>query len=336
MQRREFITLVGGAAARPLTALAEKAFVVHHIAVVHPALPVSELNENTQDSDLWSAFFKEIRRLGYVEGQNLSIERRSAEGKPERNAEIARDLISLKPEVIFVGTGRLALTFKDQNTPVPVVMTVGVDPVSMGIVDSLSRPTGNITGFCGVGGPEFYGKYVQLLREVRPDLKKVGFVAPKSAWGATYQKIAASLSASTGISIIGPGVESPSGEAEHRLCLTTMISEGVEGLIISESTEHIKHRRFIVDFAREHQLPAIYAISLFARDGGLMSYAVDYKEMGKGAAHYVDLIIQGAKPSELPIQQPTKFELIVNLKAARAAAIDISASVLASADEVIE
>jgi putative ABC transport system substrate-binding protein len=215
-------------------------------------------------------------------------------------------------------------------------MTVGVDPVSMGIVDSLSRPTGNITGFSGAAGPEFYAKYVQLLREVRPDLKKVGLVAPNSAWAASYKKIAASMSASTGVTIIGPGVESPSGEGDHRLCLTAMISSGAEGLIVSESTEHLPHRRFITEFAIEHRLPAIYAYRLYANDGGLMSYGVDYTEFGKGVAHYVELIIQGAKPSELPIQQPTKFTLVINLKTAKALGLTISPTLLTRADEVIE
>jgi putative ABC transport system substrate-binding protein len=174
--------LIAGAAAEcPAFLHGQQRAKVYRIAMVHPSSPVADMNEESRDNVFYPPLFRELRGLGYVEGQNLLIERRSAEGRPERHAEIVRDVISHAPDMIFVFTSRMALLFKNANSTIPVVM-VGTDPVAMGIVESLSRPGKNITGFTLDAGTEFVGKHLQLLRDMLPNLSKVGFLAPKTEW----------------------------------------------------------------------------------------------------------------------------------------------------------
>jgi putative ABC transport system substrate-binding protein len=300
---------------------------MHHLAIVHPSAPAADLIQATNGPVLQA-----LQRLGYIEGQNLVIERWTAEGRPERYGEIASDVVAYKPDVVFLPTGRLAQAFKRVTSTVPIVVLVGSDPIPMGIVENLSHPEANITGFTTEAGPAFLGKLFQIMKDLKPTMRKFGFLAARQAW----QSVLASTSQSLGISVVGPMVESPFGEQEHRVALNSMIDDGIEGLVLSTTFESVAHRRMIIQLVQDHRLPAIYPLPQYARDGGLLAYTADFDEVFAGLAAYLDLILKGAKPGDLPFLQPTKFQFTINMKAARAIDLNIPAPLLASADKVIE
>jgi putative tryptophan/tyrosine transport system substrate-binding protein len=336
MRRREFIGVLSGSAlAWPIAARSQQPTKMYRLAIVHPSAPVADLTEETTHGTFYPFFFKALRQLGYAEGQNLAVERWTAEGRPERYEEIASDVIASKPDVVFVPTGRMTLPFKHLTSTLPMVVLVGSDPIQMGIVENLSHPGANITGFTTEAGPEFLGKIFQILRDLKPALKKVGFLAPSQAWSA-WQPVILATSQSMGISVVGPTVESPFSEQEHRSSLTSMIDDGIEALVVSTAFETVAHRSMIIQLVQDHRLPAIYPLPEYVSAGGLMAYTGDFSEVLMGLAHYVDLILRGAKPGDLPYLQPTRFHFAVNLKAARAIELDIPAALLASADKVIE
>lgn len=244
-------------------------------------------------------------------------------------------MIGHKPDVVFVPTGRMALPFKHTTSTLPIVVLAGADPIRMGIVENLSRPGANITGVTTEAGPAFLGKHFQLLRDLKPGLKKAGFLAPRQGW-EIWQPVLTATSQSMGISVVGPMVESPFKDQDHRASLASMIDDGIEGLVVSTAFEILAHRPMIVQLVQDHRLPAIYPFREYVNDGGLMSYTSDFREVMTGLAHYVDLILRGTKPGDLPYLQPTRFQFAINLKAARAIELNIPAALLASADELIE
>ncbi|MEH2561142.1 ABC transporter substrate-binding protein [Bradyrhizobium sp. AZCC 2289] len=335
MRRRDFIGLASVAAAWPLAARSQQPANMYRIAIVHPTAPVADLTEETTHGEFYPSFFRALRRLGYIEGQNLFVERWTAEGRTDRYEEIAREVIGHKPDVVFVPTGRMALPFKHTTSTLPIVVLAGADPIRMGIVENLSRPGANITGVTTEAGPAFLGKHFQLLRDLKPGLKKAGFLAPRQGW-EIWQPVLTATSQSMGISVVGPMVESPFKEQDHRASLASMIDDGIEGLVVSTAFEILAHRPMIVQLVQDHRLPAIYPFREYVNDGGLMSYTSDFREVMTGLAHYVDLILRGTKPGDLPYLQPTRFQFAINLKAARAIELNIPAALLASADELIE
>jgi len=236
---------------------------------------------------------------------------------------------------VFVPTGRMALRFKHITSTLPMVVFTGTDPILIGIVENLSRPGANITGVTTEAGPAFLGKYFQILSDLKPALKKVGFLAPQQGWNI-WQPVLTAISQSMGISIVGPMVESPFKEQEHRASLKSMIDDGIEGLVVSTVIETVAYRQMIAQFVQNHRLPAIYPYSSYVNDGGLMSYMSDIREASMGLARYIDLILKGTKPGDLPYLQATKFLFTINLKAARAIELNIPVALLASADKVIE
>jgi putative ABC transport system substrate-binding protein len=334
MRRREFITLLGGAAATwPLGAHAQQPASAHRIAVVHPALSPEDMSERG-NSPFHRAFFAELRRLGHVEGKNFVVERRSGDGRPERYAEVARDLVNLKPDVIVVSGARMLAYFRDVTTTIPIVAITG-DPILFGIVSSLSRPEGNITGFSADASIEIHGKYLEFLKEIKPGLSKVGLLAPRLAWepyGGPLREIANRM----GLIILGPPLDNPVGEPEYRRVVETMVEEGVDALLVTAAAENFSYRRFIIELAEKNRLAAIYPFAEYVKLGGLIAYAVDLGDLGTRAAGYVHNILQGVKPGELPYYMPTKLQLIINLKTAKALGLTVPPTLLASADEVIE
>jgi len=336
MKRREFIGTLGGSVlAWPIAAWSQHPTKMYRMAIVHPSAPVAGLIEETTHGSFYPFFFKALGQLGYIEGQNLAVERWTAEGILDRYEEIVGDVIVHKPDVVFVPTGRMALAFKHMTSTLPIVVLAGSDPVHMGIVENLSRPGANITGFTTEAGPDFLGKSFQLLRDLKAGLKKVGFLTNRQGWEA-WQPVITATSQSMGISIVGPAVESPYGEQEHRTALTSMLDNGIEALVVSTALETIAHKNMIIQLVQDHRLPAIYPHAEYVRSGGLMIYAADFSEVLAGLAHYIDLILRGAKPGDLPYLQPTRFQFTINLKAAKAIELNIPATLLASADKVIE
>jgi putative ABC transport system substrate-binding protein len=337
MKRREFIALVAGAVARPRAALTQQPTKVYRIAVVHPSLPVSQLTE-TSDLPWWRALFQELRLLGYVEGQDLVVERYSGEGREQDYARLAHDLVHLKPDLIFAITSRMVGHFKAATTTIPIV-GIFSDPVGFGLVAGLAKPGGNITGIDVNVGFDIQTKRLELLREAIPSLTKVGFLASRGVWDSPAGIAAREAAQQLGISQIGPLLEGAIQESEYRRVFAAMKEEGADAIILSDQGEHFRYRRLISELSEKSRLPAICPNRQFLECGvlgGLMSYGTSLVHEHRRLASYIDHILKGADPSDLPIQQPTKFELVINLTTAKALGLTIPQSLLLRADEVIE
>jgi putative tryptophan/tyrosine transport system substrate-binding protein len=336
MRRREFITLLGcAAAAWPLTAPAQQSAKLHRIAIVHPSATVADMSE-TGDHPYYPALFKELRWLGYVEGRNLVVERYTAEGREERFTELAREVARAKPDLIVASSPGLVLSFKAATETIPVVGSMG-DAVADGIVASLARPGGNVTGVSAIAGLEIWGKRLQILREAIPTASKVGFLAAtRGGWDLASGRAMQEAARQAGISLLGPGLESPIQQTEYRRVLGAMAQEHADGLIVSVEPNNYTYWRLIVDLAEKARLPTIFPDRVFYEIGGLMSYGSSIADVYRRLAGYVDQILRGAKPGEIPIYLESKFELLLNLKTAKALGLAIPTSLLVRADEVIE
>jgi putative ABC transport system substrate-binding protein len=333
MRRRELIAglLLAATTGR---AQAQQSAKVYHIAIVHPSAPVAELTET--GTARFVALFKELRRLGYVEGQNILVERYSGAGRTQHYSELASEVVRKKPDLIFTNTSRMVQNFKAATATIPIVGLMA-DPVPMGIVDSLARPGGNITGVCVDAGLEIQGKRLELLREAVPGISRVGFLASRDVWENPLGIAALRPAAERmGVSIIGPPLEGTLEEAEYRRVFDAMIEGHPDAVIVSDQTENSSNARLIVELAAKSRLPTIYPYREQVEAGGLMAYATDLSDLYRRAAGYVDQILKGAKPGEIPIYLAVKFELIVNVKAAKAIGLTIPPSLLLRANEVIE
>jgi putative ABC transport system substrate-binding protein len=332
MRRREFIgSLIGTAVAWPLAASAQQPAKVYRLAVVHPSRPVTEMNET--GSNYYKGFFGELRRLGYIEGQNLIVERYSGEGNSAHYGELASEVVRQQPDVIFASSTRMIARLKAATTTIPIVGNMGT-PVEDGLVDSLARPGGNITGVTSDPGIEILGKRLALLRELIPTASRVGFLVSRDLPGdwAEFQKAAQQA----GVSPVGPPLEGTINEAEYRRVFKVMTEERADALVVSDQVEHTTNIRLIIELAEQSRLPALFPYRYYAEQGGLIAYGTGRDDINRRAAGYIDRILKGAKPSELPIQQGTKIELVINLKTAKALGLTVPRILLAGADEWIE
>jgi putative tryptophan/tyrosine transport system substrate-binding protein len=333
MRRREFITLVGGAAAAwPLTAFGK----AQRIAIVAPTVPVTIMTETTDDP-FFPALFKELRRLGYVEGQNLVIERYSGGGRASHYADLARDVVSRNPDLILAITNDVTLDFKAATTTIPIV-GIFASPVESGIVSSLARPGGNVTGVAvNIGDleEERWDKRRQLLRQLVPHLSRLA-VLDTRPFRDTWEALIPELNRRWAVTYVGTPLNYPINEAEYRRVFAGLVQDRAEGIMVTDDDVHVANAKLIVELAEKSQLPVIYPFKLFVEAGGLMSYGIDVSVYGHNIADIVGQILKSAKPSEIPVRQPTKFELVINLKAAKALDLTVPATLLATADEVIE
>jgi len=335
VKRREFITLLGGAAACwPLTARAQRLARPDRIAIVHPSLPITELKETGNSG--YGFLLKELRRLGRVEGQNLVVERYSGHGQTEHYAELAREVVGREPQVIVTNASRLVLNFKAATATIPIVGLMA-DPIAFKIVDSIARPGGNITGVSVDAGLEIWGKRLQLLREAVPEsVSGVGYLASRDTLSTSQATAVQRAAKQLGISLIVIPLEGTIQEAEYRRVFEAMAQGHARAIIVSDQVENYAHRRLIVDLANHNRLPGVYPWREYAEVGGFMAYGIDNADMFLRAAGYVDQILRGAKPGDIPIYQPTKFELVINLRTAKALGLEVPPALLARADEVIE
>ena len=331
--RRAFI--LGGVAAlgAPLAVHAQETGKVYRIAIVHPVRRVTDMNE--RGDRIYQAFFSELRRLGYVERKNLAVERRSAEGQPGRYPDLTREVVQLKPAVICASSTQLVSAFKAATTTIPIV-GITYDPVAYGLAASLARPGGNITGFSVNAGDEVFGKYLELLRQIAPEVLRVAYLSRRAAWDGRQGRMMIEAAERARLTLIGAPLNDPILEPEYRRVFATLARERVQGLVVSDHAENLAHQHLIVALAAQSRMPAIYPFQDFANAGGLMGYGFDVADVWVGAARYVDRILRGAKPGDLPYQQPTKFELVINLKTAKALGLTIPPSLLLRADQVIE
>ena len=333
MRRRDFITALGAAATWPLAAQAQQPAQMKRIAFVHPGSKVSELSVSGKPQ--YRAFFEELSRLGYVEGQNLSVERYSGKGQPERYAELTRDVVNTHPDLIVAVGARLSLDFKMATTTIPIV-TVIIDPIAMGLVASIARPGGNITGVTISGGLELIGKRMGLLVEAMPKLSTLGYLVSRPYWEDPRGAAAREAAKRAGISLKAALLGSAFNEAEYQRVFRSMEQDRADALMVSEDAEHVTNRATIVELAAKGRIPTIYPFREFVEGGGLMAYSIDLPDTFRRLASLVDKVLRGANPADIPFFQPTKFEMSINLKTAKTLGLEMPAILLASADQVIE
>jgi putative ABC transport system substrate-binding protein len=330
MRRRKFIAGLAGAAAFPLAAFAQQSAGTRRIGVL-TALAATDPAAKRQVA----AFVHQLEELGWAEGRNLQIDYRWAAGDQERMQVFAKELVELQPHAILTRSTPVTAALLRQTRTIPIVFTVVSDPVGERFVESLAHPGGNVTGFTNV---EFSltGKWLELLKEIAPGIKRVAFIFdPKLApgGGSYYTRL---IEASTATSAVVPTVAPVHDAVEIERAIGEFVREQNDGLVVLPDATTLGHRELIVALAARHRVPAIYAFRDIVVDGGLISYGIDVVEQYRQAAGYVDRILKGAKPAELPVQLPAKFEMTINLKTAKTLGLDVPLLLQQRADEVIE
>jgi putative ABC transport system substrate-binding protein len=328
VKRRDFITLLGGAAVWPLAARAQQAERMRRIGML-----TNLAADDALATARVAAFAQAMHELGWIVGRNLRIDYRWGQNDPERLRKYAAELVALAPEVIVANANPSTTALQHATRSVPVVFVNQVDPVGAGFVESLARPGGNITGFTnfeyGLGG-----KWLELLKDIAPRVTRVAVLRdPASASGTGQLGAIQSVAPSFGVELRPIDVRN-TGEIERALAAFSRMPNG--GMIVTGTGFALSHRDAILALAARHGLPAVYSFRHHVEHGGLISYAPDALDPYLRAAGYVDRILKGEKPADLPVQAPTKFELVINLKTAKTLGLEIPPTLLARADEVIE
>ena len=329
MDRRATVLALLALGGRPLAAGAQQAAKVARIGYLSAGL--------TSEPQLRDAFVQGLRDLGYVEGRNVWIEYRSAEGKLERVPALAAELIALKVDAIFVAGGtRVTLTAMQATKTIPIVFANVGDPVESGLVTNLARPGGNVTGLSSLG-PELVGKRLELLKQAVPGVDLVAVLWLPGALGErTDQEMLAGVERAARALGVRLQFFEARGPDEFAKAFSEMSVARVGALTVLPSNRFLREHRRLVELAGQTRVPAVYTSREFVDAGGLMSYGANSADLHRRAATYVDKILKGAKPGDLPVEQPTKFELVINLRTAQALGLTMPKAVLAHADEVIQ
>jgi ABC-type uncharacterized transport system substrate-binding protein len=330
MRRRDFMKIIGGAAAAwPLATSAQQGDRVRRIGV----LMWLDENDPGAKSD-FSAFSQALSDLGWTDGRNILMDLRWHGDNTNRIPALAQELVSLQPDVIVTSGGSATVAVQRETRTIPIVFAGMGDPVDSGLVPQLNRPSGNITGFARLEG-SLAGKWLELLSEIAPGLRRAAimFNSEITPRRSMFMPSLVTAAQSLKVMLISAPVLS---DVEIETAIMTLGREPGGGLVVMPDLFMYVHRVPIISAAARNNIPAVYHLSDFARDGGLLSYAPDAGDLFRRAASYVDRILRGAKPSELPVQFPTKFEMIVNLKTAKALGLAVPRSILVRADEVIE
>jgi putative tryptophan/tyrosine transport system substrate-binding protein len=327
MKRREFVTLLGGALA-VWPAHAQQPSRTRRIGVL---IPFSETDSETQA--LLAAFKQRFQELGWTEGSNVTFEHRYTDGNPERTRAAANELADFSPNAILAYANPAVSALMPVTKTIPIVFTQASDPVGSGFVSNLAHPGGNITGFHSFE-PAIASKWLETLKQVAPEVRRAAVVHhPNIAANTAFVRAAESASSTFGVTVTGAGVRNL---AEIERALTEFAREPDGGLIVAPAPPTFDNRTQIVAMAERLRLPAVYSYRFFVTIGGLIAYGIDGKELWRAAASYIDRILRGEKPGDLPVQLPTKYHLVINLKAAKALGLEIPDKLLALADEVIE
>ena len=325
MHRRAFIGTLAGAALVPLhAAKAQRVDRIYRIGFISPTTPGSRN----------AAFLQGLQEHGYVEGRDVVIEMRSADGRPERLAGLVEDVIRLKIDVLVVGATIGARAAKAATTTIPIVFAGSSDPVAGGVVANLARPEGNITGVSLAYGDGFAGKWLELLKDATPSLSHAAVLWSRSNPAAA--RFVEELEIAARTLDVRLDVHHAMNSQELEKALADTANTDARGLVVTPSPFAATHQDQLVQFAARRRLPAMYFVRDFTDLGGLMSYGPSITDTYRRAAAYVDKILKGAKPGDLPVEQPTKFELVINLKAAKALGLTLPRSLLARADEMIQ
>ena len=321
--RRAFLgTLAGGVLAVPLAATAQPAVKVARVGFL-----------GTSQGSALEAFTDGLRQLGWVEGQNLVLERRFSEGRQERFRELAAELVRLKVDVIVTSGTPASVAAKGATTSIPIVMAVAIDPIGTGLVASLARPGGNLTGNAWLG-PELTAKRLELLKEAVPRISRVATIFnPGNQSHRIVLREMQTTAQRLGVTLQLQQVTSPD---DFDQAFAAMTKNRPDALFTVADPLYFQSQARILEFAAKRRLPAMYEWREYVESGGLMAYGVNVRDLLRHAATFVDKILKGAKPGDLPIEQPTKFELVINLKAAKALGLTIPPSLLQRADEVIQ
>jgi putative ABC transport system substrate-binding protein len=326
MKRREFITLLGGAATWPLAARAQQPTGQPLIGLLSPLSAAAWVH-------ILGAFRRGMRDLGYVEGANVAFAIRYADGQVARLPALANELVALKPAVIAVGSAAAVLETHKATRTIPIVGVTSDDPTAVGLAASLARPGGNVTGFWAEGDEALIGKQLDLLKHAVPGISRVGMmINPDDATDARSLKALPAAARALGLTVRVLDVRA----AEFEPALAAAVREGLQGLHVSQSPLFYANRTQVTAIAARAGLPAIYGFREFAMAGGLISYAASLPDIWRRNAGLVDKILKGASPGDLPIERPTQFALVVNLKTAKSMGLTIPEPFLLLADEVIE
>jgi putative ABC transport system substrate-binding protein len=332
MLRREFIVgaisavALARAGAQPITGR-------KRLAIYSPSEP-SQLMQEDSENPYYRALFTELRRLGQIVDQNLVVERWGAEKAGIGAPALVAEVVQSNPDIVYV-VGPGALLFKRATATIPVV-ALTADPVAQGLAANLARPGGNFTGVSVDTGPSIHGKRIALLREMFPRLSKIGFIALRGAWDGPQGPAVRAAAQAAKVDVTPFLVDFPTTEASYRDLIATMRAGGADAVMVGDSPDVLAKRAVIAARIAAAELPAIYPLAEFVEVGGLMTYSFDLVELNKRAANDIDAILRGAAPGEIPFYQASKFELALNLKTARALSLEVPATLLASADRVVE
>jgi len=328
VDRRAFIsTLAGGLLAAPFVAEAQQAGKIWRIGLLSYAA------SDSGGAARWKAFREQLRELGYVEGQNVFFESRWGDGQVGRLRGLAAELIDAKVDIMVTASSEAALAAKQATRSIPIVTATGGDPVKLGVVASLARPGGNVTGVFSLSN-DLVGKRLEFLKQLIPRVARVAFLRHSdNRASALNLRDAESAARPLGLVVQSVGVRGPK---ELDAAFGAMKRERADAVIVLEATAFFPDRQRIADLALMHRLPMAAQAREYAEAGALISYGTDYLDLFRRAAMYVDKILKGAKPADLPIEQPTKFELVINLRTAKALGLTIPPSLLQRADQVIE
>jgi putative ABC transport system substrate-binding protein len=328
MNRREFIGLLGGAVAWPVMAHAQQPDRMRRIGVLRLAA-----ESDPEGQARVAAFRLELGKLGWIEGRNVRIDVRWSAGTGDQLEIYAAQLVSLKPDVILVDGPSVVKAVQRESPDIPIVFTGVSDPIGLGFVESLARPGGNITGFTLLEG-SVAGKLMEALKELVPDLARAALITdpvnPASPINVnSFENAARSLA-------VAPVVIRPRNAGDFERAIGAFAQEPNGGLVFTPESISSNNRELVIALAARHRLPAVYGMRAFVAEGGLMSYGIDGRDNDRRAASYVDRILKGEKPADLPVQQPVRFQFVLNLKAAKAMGLTVSLPILLRADEVIE
>jgi ABC-type uncharacterized transport system substrate-binding protein len=329
IRRRDFVILLGGAAAAwPLTARAQQGERVRRVGVL-----ISGAENDPDMQARWVAFRQELEKLGWSEGRNVRFETRYAASDPALYLLLVKEMIAWQPDIVAVQGTPMSVALRRETRTIPVVFNAVSDPIGYGLVASLARPGGNITGFL-LYEEGIVGKWMAMLKEIAPHLTRAALIAhPKAGPYDYFMRSAALAAPRLAIELMPSPVES-AADIERVIDTVARVPNG--GLVVLPDSATILHRGLIIDLVARHRLPAVYGFRVFARSGGLISYDTDPVDLFGRSASYVDRILRGDKPADLPVQVPVKYETVLNLKTAKALGLEVPPTLLARADEVIE
>ena len=334
MRRREFIAGTAAAAlalARQAFAQTNSSTLRKRIAIISPARPVEELKIHPY----FRSFLEELSRRGFVEGQHLIVDRYSGGGQTGSYADLARTVVATNPDAIFTSGYPMVSGLKAATTTIPIVATID-DPVASGLASSLARPGTNLTGVTVDAGLELYGKRLALLVEVRPNVSVVGYLSSTDNWSRPMGVVVRKAAQQAKIALIHVDIGNSFNEATYSAAFSSMENARIDALLVSDEPDHNANAKTLTTLAANARIPTMYPFRDLTVAGGLMTYCIDLLDAFRYAADQVAEILRGENPAEIPFYQPTKFQLIVNTKAAQRIGLEIPPALLALADEVIE